>query len=121
MKIRKIANQFEDEGFDSEEQIEEKDSFQAQQELEQQKYEKSVGKSGYTYNSQIIFSLRDKLGEPIKVSTTGNGAVGWFEVDGIIYEVRVSPAAYGQYFGYFKDLQEMDRKPEIDQDDNLSM
>ena len=107
MKIIKIANEFEDEGRDSEEQIEELERFEGQQELD----DKAIGKSGYTYTSKVLMSLRDKLGEPIQASWVSNGSVGWFEVDDIIYEVSVAPAAYGNYFDYFKDLLKRDRTP----------
>lgn len=120
MKITKIA-QFEDEGFDSEEQISAKEQFEAQQELEKEEQERSVGKRGLTYNAKVLMSLRDVLGEPLQASWVSNGAVGWFDVDGIIYEISVAPAAYGNYFGYFKELQARDKKPETESQENLPM
>jgi len=117
MKIRKIANQYEDEGFDAEEQVEEMDNAQAQQELS----DEAVGKGGYTPTSKVLMAIRDNFGEPIQASWVGNGSVGWFEVDGVIYEIGVAPAAYGRYYDYFKELLARDSKPEVDPEDDLPM
>jgi len=117
MKIRKIANEFEDEGMSSDEQVEELDSAEAQQELD----DAAVGKRGNTPTSKVLMAIRDNLGEPIQASWVGNGSVGWFEVDGVIYEVSVAPAAYGNHFDYFKELIARQNRPEVDPEDDLSM
>ena len=111
MKIRKIANQFEDEGFDSEKQIEEVENFETQQNYK----DSTVGKRGTTQTSKVLMSLRDNLGEPIQASWVANGSVGWFQVDDIIYEVSVAPAAYGYYFEYFKELNERATRPDTEE------
>jgi hypothetical protein len=111
MKIYHIA-QFEDEGRDIEEKIEEREAFEAQKELD----DVSIGKRGETHTAEVLNEAGKILGKSIQSSWVASGAVGWFKYkDGIIYEVLVSPAAQGQYFNHFKNLM-MPEQPETKED-----
>jgi len=108
MKIYRIAqadSKFEDEGHDMEERVEEREQFEAAKEMD----DALVGRRGMTHTAQMVNEISSVAGESIESSYVTSGTVGWFKYkDGIIYEVLVSPAAYGQYYNYFKDL--MNRK-----------
>lgn len=115
MKIIKIADTFEEQ-IHPEENIEEMDRAEYEKEMEDRRF----GKRGPTSVSEIIMYIKDSLGKPIKASWVANGAVGWFEVDDVIYEVSVAPAAYGNYFDYFKELLNRSNLEESDED-NIPM
>lgn len=114
MKIIKLSNNpFQDEGHNIEENIE-RDQFEAKQEFTDQ----SLGKKGNTHTSQVLNSAMNSIGNKLNSSFVANGAVGWVtHSDGIIYEITVSPAALGQHFNYFQELQNPKKELTQDQDE----
>ena len=110
MKIISLAdNQFEDEGHSAEELTPETE-LEVQKELD----DKSIGKRTESHTAEVVSKMEGVLGHSLESSYVANGCVGWFQhSDGIIYEVLVSPAAYGHYFGWFKELRSRKTNPDI--------
>lgn len=89
MKIIRLANEFEDEGRDPLEQIEDVERFEAQQEMD------DIQTKGVTHTSEIISDISSVFVDQIKSRSTGKmgGTEAWFEYkDGKIYRVVVELA-----------------------------
>jgi hypothetical protein len=114
MKIFKLAdNQWSDEGHDSVE-LPDAETFEAKQQLEK----KEIGATGETFTAHVLSKfLSSGIGQSIPKSYfTANGSVGWLKFDGIIYEVAISPARWGNHYDLFKRDESSNPSP-ADQDE----
>lgn len=113
MKINKFSK-FVDETFNIEEipeQVIEKDQFEDQFEAQQELDAQTIGKKGPSYTAEVLSLASKPFGKMLASSYVASGSVGWIEHNGIIYEVIVSPAAYGNFFEYFKSLRKRKMEP----------
>lgn len=112
MKITKLAQyeyEFENEGRNPLEQFEERKQFESEYDLK----EEEIGKKSPSHSAIVLGKAMKAVGDIINSSYVSSGAVGWVKnEDGIIYEVLVSPAAYGVYFNYFNELNNRKINPE---------
>ena len=114
MKITKVAN-FENEGKDIQENINQETQGQGQQDID----DISTGKQGQTHTAEVLTTISKAVGNMIESSYVGSGTVGWImHKDGVIYEIQVSPAAHGKYFSYFQDLQSRKNTPLEESEEN---
>jgi len=87
MRIFRTANEFEDEGRDPLEQVEDRSHFDAEQEM------KDRQEKGMTHTSQILSDITPSFVERLDANYTVDGAEAWFEYkDGKVYHVIVKPA-----------------------------
>lgn len=100
MKIYKIA-QFEDEGHSSEELP--NADIQESKILEDQKNKDLSEGKGMHYSSEMLHKiLSSGIGNKVKEPWfTATGSVGWLEDNGIVYEIAISPARYGNYYSIY--------------------
>ena len=87
MKIYKVANEFEDEGRDPLEQIEDRDTFDFL----------SNQNEGPHHTSDILSEITPSFVERLDSNYTLNGAEGLFEYkDGKVYRITIEPAKQNQ-------------------------
>lgn len=110
-KIAQIENQdaFQSEGHDPMENTEERDRFEEEQNLK----DSELGQKGDNHTAEVLKTISTSLPEKITSWYVASGAVGWFRfTDGKIYEVVVSPAAYGHHFDIFRKEYLLQETPE---------
>ena len=92
MKILRIAQSEVD-------NLDEQDRFEA----ERNQKENEMGQRGPVYTAEVLNKISKIFPDRVNSYYVADGCVGWYRIDGIIYEVTVSPAAYGQHFDILKD------------------
>ena len=121
MKIFKMANEFEDEGFDLSESPN-IDEFEAQHEFETEQQDLQEGRKGATntFKIQTDLTKSNVFDEQVGIYSVAEGSVGWYRYkDGTVYEVLIAPVAYSKYKDLYKTEKLHQTTQPIDFSDQL--